>query len=212
MNARNSIVVADHHPLFRSQCAELIESELTHLDTCQANSVVDAIEILSNNSMVELVLLGLSLTDTKNFSGLKRIKDQFPDVPIAVVSSKHHPEIIRNSLLLGASGFIPKTLEAEKFKQVIMTLLAGKIWAPEATYLDRYLSLEKANTRRESISQFTPAQTRVLKKLNEGLLNKQIAYDLQIAECTVKAHMSSIMKKLGATSRTQVVTATSHLY
>jgi DNA-binding NarL/FixJ family response regulator len=106
----------------------------------------------------------------------------------------------------GASGFIPKTLGAEPMRGAIAAVLKGGIWTPPDVNLESGTDATTAELV-QRLATLTPQQVRVLMMLSEGLLNKQIAYELSVSEATVKAHVSAILQKLGVESRTQAVIA-----
>jgi DNA-binding NarL/FixJ family response regulator len=130
-------------------------------------------------------------------------------VPVIVVSGTEDGQTIRACMEFGASGFIPKTTSIEDMNGAIRAVLAGKTWTPpsvEPSVADR----ETTDLIRR-LASLTPQQMRVLQMLSEGLLNKQIAYELSVSEATVKAHVSAILMKLGVESRTQAVIAASKI-
>ena len=166
--------------------------------------------LLAEERDVDLLLLDLTMPGAQGFSGLIYLRAQFPDVPIVVVSASEEPVVIRRAVEFGASGFIPKSLDTEGIGNAIRTVLSGDIWAPPDVDLDTAEDRELVDLVRR-IGRLTPQQMRVLMMLSEGLLNKQIAYELNVSEATVKAHVSAILQKLGVDSRTQAVIAASRI-
>jgi DNA-binding NarL/FixJ family response regulator len=141
----------------------------------------------------------------QGFSGLVYLRAQYPSVPIVVISGSEEPQIIRRALDLGASGFIPKSTPADALKRAFEQLLAGEIYAPaHAAAPARDREIDDLAKR---LATLTPQQVRVLMMLREGLLNKQIAFQLNVSEATIKAHVSAILQKLNVDSRTQAVIA-----
>ena len=143
----------------------------------------------------------------RGFSGLMYLRAQYPSVPVVVVSANDDPAVIRRCMEFGASGFIPKTLGVEAMRN-------GDLAHPLAAACGRRRTsiCASAPTRRPAelmgrMATLTPQQVRVLMMLSEGLLNKQIAYQLGVSEATMKAHVSAILQKLGVESRTQAVIA-----
>jgi DNA-binding NarL/FixJ family response regulator len=134
------------------------------------------------------------------------LRAQYPGVPVAVVSGNDDPAAIRRCMQVGASGFIPKTLAVEGMRAAISKILEGGLWTPPDVDLSAGADLEAAELMAR-MATLTPQQVRVLMMLSEGLLNKQIAYQLGVSEATVKAHVSAILQKLGVESRTQAVIA-----
>jgi DNA-binding NarL/FixJ family response regulator len=134
------------------------------------------------------------------------IRAQYPSVPVIVVSANDDPAAIRRCMEFGASGFIPKTLSVEEMRAAISRILGGGVWTPADVDLSAGSDAESAALM-VRMATLTPQQVRVLMMLSEGLLNKQIAYQLGVSEATVKAHVSAILQKLGVESRTQAVIA-----
>jgi DNA-binding NarL/FixJ family response regulator len=180
------LIIADDHPLFRGALREAVSGE------------------------VDLILLDLTMPGVRGFSGLMYLRAQYPSVPIVVVSANDDPGVIRRCMDFGALGFIPKTLGIEAMRGAISRVFEGGVWTPPDVDLEVGSDAETADllTRLTSL---TPQQVRVLMMLSEGLLNKQIAYELSVSEATVKAHVSAILQKLGVESRTQAVIAASKI-
>ncbi len=166
--------------------------------------------LLAEERDVDLLLLDLAMPGAQGFSGLIYLRAQFPDVPIVIVSASEEPVVIRRAVEFGASGFIPKSLDTDGIGNAIRTVLSGDIWAPPDIDLEAGDDRELVDLVRR-IGRLTPQQMRVLMMLSEGLLNKQIAYELTVSEATVKAHVSAILQKLGVDSRTQAVIAASKI-
>ena len=164
------------------------------------------VQLLDRNSDVDLVLLDLTMPGVRGFSGLMYLRAQYPSVPIVVVSANDDPRVIRRCMDLGTSGFIPKTLGTEAMRAAIKLVLEGGVWTPPDVDLEAKADAETADLMTR-LASLTPQQVRVLMMLSEGLLNKQIAYEIGVSEATVKAHVSAILQKLGVESRTQAVIA-----
>ena len=144
--------------------------------------------------------------DSRGLTGLAAVRAQYPGVPVTVVSANDDPATIRRCMEFGASGFIPKTLGADAMRAAISRILGGGVWTPPDIDLSTGSDTEAAELMTR-MATLTPQQVRVLMMLSEGLLNKQIAYQLGVSEATVKAHVSAILQKLGVESRTQAVIA-----
>jgi DNA-binding NarL/FixJ family response regulator len=142
----------------------------------------------------------------RGLSGLLFLRAQHPAVPVAIVSANEDRGIIRSCLEAGALGFIPKTTPMETMRDAVRRVLAGEVWTPADVDLSAPADQEATEIVRR-LASLTPQQARVLMMLSEGLLNKQIAYELSVSEATVKAHVSAILTKLGVESRTQAVIA-----
>ena len=204
------IVVADDHPLFRGALRQALASLLPGAHVIEATGLDDLTATLAREHEVDLVLLDLTMPGVQGFSGLIYLRAQHPDVPVVIVSANEDPVVIRRAIEFGAAGFIPKSLDTDRIGEAIRTVLAGDTWAPPDIELSASEDKETAETMRR-LATLTPQQVRVLMMLSEGLLNKQIAYELSVSEATVKAHVSAILQKLGVESRTQAVIASSKI-
>jgi DNA-binding NarL/FixJ family response regulator len=201
------LVIADDHPLFRGALRVSISGLLEKADIAEAGTFDDAVALLDGGGNdIDLLLLDLAMPGMRGFSGLMYMRAQYPSVPVIVVSANDDPATIRRCMGFGASGFIPKTLGVEVMRTAISRVLAGGIWTPPDVDLGAGSDAESAELMAR-MATLTPQQVRVLMMLSEGLLNKQIAYQLGVSEATVKAHVSAILQKLGVESRTQAVIA-----
>ena len=200
------LVIADDHPLFRGALREAVTGLFERIDIAEAGTFNEVAELLERGSDVDLVLLDLTMPGVRGFSGLMYLRAQYPSVPVIVVSANDDPAAIRRCMEFGASGFIPKTLGVEAMRSAISRILSGGVWTPPDVDLSAGSDTETAELM-VRMATLTPQQVRVLMMLSEGLLNKQIAYQLGVSEATVKAHVSAILQKLGVESRTQAVIA-----
>jgi DNA-binding NarL/FixJ family response regulator len=207
--AGQRVVIVDDHPLFRNALKQALSSAFPAMSFEEAGNLGQVNAILDRDSDYDLVCLDLKMPGVQGFSGLVYLRAQFPSVPIVVISGSEEPPIIRRSLDLGASGFIPKSTPPDVMRRAFEKILAGEIYAPvlgEPTAADR-----EADGLARRLATLTPQQVRVLMMLREGLLNKQIAYQLDVSEATIKAHVSAILTKLDVDSRTQAVIAASKI-
>ncbi len=199
-------MIADDHPLFRGALREAVSGLLQQVDIAEAGTFDEVVELLERSSDVDLVFLDLAMPGMRGFSGLMYLRAQYPSVPVVVVSANDDPAAIRRCMKFGASGFIPKTLGVEAMRNAISRILGGGVWTPPDIDLRVGGDTESAELMGR-MATLTPQQVRVLMMLSEGLLNKQIAYQLGVSEATIKAHVSAILQKLGVESRTQAVIA-----
>jgi DNA-binding NarL/FixJ family response regulator len=180
----------------------------SHVD--EAGSLDELTAALDRNREVDLVLLDLTMPGVQGFSGLLYLRAQFPEIPVAIVSAHEEPAVIRRAIEFGASGFVPKSLDIDQIGSALRAILSGDTWTPPDTDLSAPEDQETSELVRR-LASLTPQQVRVLMMVSEGLLNKQIAYELGVSEATVKAHVSAILQKLGVDSRTQAVIAASKI-
>jgi len=200
------LVIADDHPLFRGALREAVAGLLERVDIAEAGTFDEVAALLEREGDVDLILLDLTMPGVRGFSGLMYLRAQYPSVPVIVVSANDDPSAIRRCMEFGASGFIPKTLGVEAMRGAVRGVLDGGLWTPPDVDLTAGSDAETSELMAR-MATLTPQQVRVLMMLSEGLLNKQIAYQLGVSEATVKAHVSAILQKLGVESRTQAVIA-----
>lgn len=193
------LLVADDHPLLRAAVIHVLREAWPAAVVREAASAPTLGAALSDHSDIELVLLDLSMPGARGFSALLHVRGEYPEVPVIIISSNDHPRVIRRAQQFGAAGFIPKSAPAEAIAAAVRTVLDGDSWFPpmvaERSAADADLAAR--------LARLTPQQFRVLLCLADGLLNKQIAHELGLAENTVKVHVTAILKKLECYSRTQ---------
>jgi DNA-binding NarL/FixJ family response regulator len=207
---RIRIVIADDHPLFRGALRQAIEGGLPHADILESGSFDEANKLITEGDSVDLVLLDLNMPGMQGYTGLAYLRAAHPGVPVLVVSANEDPQVIRRCLDFGAAGFLPKTQGLDAMREAIRAVLDGQSWTPPDYNPAATADPESADIVKR-LASLTPQQVRVLMMLSEGLLNKQIAYELSVSEATVKAHVSAILTKLGVDSRTQAVIAASKI-
>lgn len=200
------IIVVDDHPLFRGALTQALGSALAGARIDQAASLAELEELIAQRNDTDLVLLDLSMPGVQGLSGLLLLRSQHPDIPVVVVSAHDDPETIRRCMEFGASGYVPKSLSVETIRTAVETVLGGGVWTPPDVNLERAADSGTDDVVAR-LSTLTPQQVRVLMMLGQGLLNKQIAYQLGVSEATIKAHVSAILQKLHVDSRTQAVIA-----
>ena len=200
------LVIADDHPLFRGALREAVSGMFERVEIAEAGAFDEISKLLDHGGDTDLVLLDLTMPGVRGFSGLMYLRAQYPGIPVVVVSANDDPSVIRRCMAFGASGFIPKRLGIEAMRNAIAQVLQGGVWTPPDVDLEGGPDAESAEMMAR-LSTLTPQQVRVLMMLSEGLLNKQIAYELTVSEATVKAHVSAILQKLRVESRTQAVIA-----
>ncbi|MBC01271.1 MAG: DNA-binding response regulator [Rhodobacteraceae bacterium] len=202
-------VIADDHPLFRGAMRQTLETVYPGAGISEVGSLEEAVADLDAHDEVDLLLLDLSMPGMRGFSGLMYLRAQYQGVPVVIVSATEDVSTIRRCMELGASGFIPKSLGIEVIRDAVASVMNGGTWTPPD--VDLASESNEIADMVQRLSSLTPQQVRVLMMLSEGLLNKQIAYELSVSEATVKAHVSAILQKLGVESRTQAVIAASKI-
>lgn len=206
---KTRILIADDHPLVRGALRQAVEGALENPVVEECGGIEELGKLLDKERGADLVLLDLNMPGVRGFSGLLYLRAQYPDTPVVVVSASEDAETIRKCMGMGASGFIPKSTDIGAMRTAIRAVLDGGSWTPPDIDL-KGADTETADMVRR-LASLTPQQVRVLMMLSQGLLNKQIAYELSVSEATVKAHVSAILQKLGVDSRTQAVIAASKI-
>src|ERR1700712_5573099 len=204
--ASTRLVIADDHPLFRDALRQAVASVLPSAKIDEAGSFDDLTALLAQASDIDLILLDLTMPGISGFSGLIYLRAQYPAIPVVIVSASDDVGTIRQSLDFGASGFIPKRFGVDTLRDAILKVMDGDVWIPPDVDMTAAADPEMTKLRDRLVT-LTPQQVRVLMMLSQGLLNKQIAYELTVSEATIKAHVSAILQKLGVESRTQAVIA-----
>jgi len=201
---RTTILIADDHPLFREALQRVVADVLADHVFQEVDSLDGAVEAVSDENF-ELIFLDLNMPGMDGFNGLVCLRNRAPSVPIIVVSASEDPATMREAITYGASGFLPKSLSKEQMAAAVRTVLDGGVYAPAPACGSERQFVRSDAALADSIVQLSHQQRIVLQMLVSGRPNKQIAYELNIVESTVKAHVSAILRKLKVHSRTQAV-------
>lgn len=202
-----SALIIDDHPLFCDALAMTLKAVagISHIET--ADRLETALARLDLSPAFDVVVLDLNLPDVNGLDGLIRLRAGLGPVPVVVVSSLADNRVIGAAMKAGAAGFVPKHSRREVFRAAFDAIREGRRFVPEG-FTPATDPGTPASQREDAIARLsllTRQQAKILQLICEGRLNKQIAYDLTIAETTVKAHVTAIMRKLGVQSRTQAV-------
>ena len=206
MPGPSRVLIVDDHPLFLEALQRAIASAFPDAVTVEATSIELAKTELQKRGSFDIMLLDLALPGTRGFDGLLDLRTLTPKPPIVVVSALEDPRIIHDVMTYGAAGFISKSASREEIGASLKEVMEGTLTLPKGYRAPDVAPT--AGTRQDFASRLqslTPKQLSVLKMLRQGLLNKQIAHELQIEETTGKAHVSEILRKLNVASRTQAV-------
>jgi DNA-binding NarL/FixJ family response regulator len=198
------VLIADDHPLMVGGLRQAVLAAAPGAEIAVAHDFDSMVAALDASPDTDLVLLDLTMPGVRGFSGLLFLRSERPSTPVVVVSGNEERAVIRHCMEFGAAGFIPKTNSLDTMRVAIAQVLDGGRWTPPDFDLNVAPNGESSAMARR-LASLTPQQIRVLMMLSQGLLNKQIAYELGVSEATVKAHVSAIFQKLGVESRTQAV-------
>jgi DNA-binding NarL/FixJ family response regulator len=211
LSESSTFIVADDHPLFREALIHAIQNCVTGAEILEADSLASLYEVVEANADADLLFLDLNMPGVSGFSALAYMRSNHESLPTVIVSAVDDPTVIRRAIQHGASGFIPKSSPIRTIETAIDCILQGEVWLPDHIDPDAdELDSEEARIA-SAMSALTPHQFRVLMMLGEGLLNKQIAYQLGVSEATIKAHVTAILRKMQVTNRTQAVLAVQKL-
>lgn len=205
-----NFLIVDDHPLFREALLLAIQSTYPEASVAEAPSIAAAKAVLAERSF-DLVLLDLSMPGTKGFDGLLEIRTANPKQPVVIVSGMEDARIIHEAMTYGAAGFILKSVKRSELSEAIRDVMNGLVYLPHGYEPPKGVSGAKSADLASRLALLTPQQLRVLQMLRQGLLNKQIAFELDVGETTVKAHVSEILRKLNVASRTQAVIEVSRI-
>jgi DNA-binding NarL/FixJ family response regulator len=200
------VLIVDDHPLFRAALKGAVAAACPNLEFFEADSVAGLFDCIDQHPNIELLLLDLNLPGAYGFCALAHLRGSHPELPVIVVSATDDPRTVRQVMGFGAQGFISKSADAGTIGRNVSSVLLGEHVFPAALSADAEPEADVAALHlAQRLAQLTAKQFQVFGMLCSGRLNKQIAHELQITEATVKAHMTAILRKLGAANRTQAV-------
>jgi DNA-binding NarL/FixJ family response regulator len=199
------ILIVDDHPLFVEALEQVIQATFADAAVTKATSIETARGALDSGGPFDLVLLDLSMPGTRGLEGVIELRTRYPKLPIVVISALEDARIIHEVMQCGVAGYISKSTRGGDLGRALKDVMDGTVVVPKDYQPPTASGASDASDLAVRIATLTPQQVRVLHMLRQGLLNKQIAYDLGVGETTVKAHVSEILRKLKVASRTQAV-------
>lgn len=201
MTTSLQVLIADDHPLFRSAIGEALKTAQPDMSIVQSDSLETTIARLEQRD-IDLLLLDLKMPGNDGLMGLLQIRSLFPEVAVAVVSANEAGRTMHQAKAAGALGYVPKSLPLDALVLALSRLLTGASWFPQ-DYNPEATEHQKDLEAIARLATLTPQQQRVLALITRGFLNKQIAYELNVKETTIKTHVSEIFRKLNIYNRTQ---------
>jgi DNA-binding NarL/FixJ family response regulator len=197
------VIIADDHPLFRTALKQAIIECIDDAGTLEADNFSELLIAIEATPSLEIVFLDLHMPGNDGFTGLTQLQNHYPDLVVIMVSSDDNDETMQKAINFGAAAFIPKSADLTTIASAIDTVLAGDVWLPDLIEKNEGQQTALAHQKlAKQLGQLTPQQYIVLTQIADGQLNKQIAYDLNIKETTVKKHVSAILEKLEVNNRT----------
>jgi len=210
MSERYKIVIADDHPLFRSALRQALNNSYPETDWLEAESADTLQQTLDADSNLDLIILDLQMPGSHGYSTLIHLRSHYPAIPVVIISAYEDTKTIAKAMHYGSCGFIPKSTSMDQLANALDLILQGETWLPHGLDLSKE-DISEHGDFANRLSDLTPQQYKVLQMFGEGLLNKQIAYDLDVSEATIKAHATAIFRKLNVRNRTQAVIALAQL-
>lgn len=203
------ILIADDHPLFREAIHNVVMDGFPGSEILETENLDSALSITLENEDLDLILLDLNMPGMHGLNGLMNLRNEAPTIPVVIVSAEQDKQIVLQAITYGAVGFITKSSPRLQMTDAIKQILEGNVYLPPDI-----IRTQKTNSRShtethsiapELLQALTRKQLLVLERMAKGESNKQIAYNLDIAETTVKAHVSAILRKLNVHNRVQAI-------
>lgn len=214
MDTPYTILVADDHPLFREAITRVIASGFANSTLHETEDLESTLALARDNDALDLVLLDLNMPGMNGLGGLIELRNELPALPVVIISAEEDKQVILQAVTYGAMGFITKSSPRDKMLGAITQVLEGNIYLPSDIMRDNASPQRVAHEvsiSPDQIETLTRKQLQVLEHMTQGESNKMIAYHLNIAETTVKAHVSAILRKLGVHNRVQAILSASDI-
>jgi len=209
MNPHGSLLLADDHGLVRHGLQLLLADVLPQLRVQLAGSLAETIQQLQTAGRFDLVLLDLTLSDVHGLAGLRKLREDFPYVPVVILSAQDDRDTVLATLDAGAMGFISKAASPTELKEALTRVLVDhRIHLPQSVSGGMAAQPEAGGGRELSELSalgLTERQIEVLGYVVQGLRNKEIARVLDRSEVVVKKHVTATLQALGAPNRTKLL-------
>lgn len=201
------LLVVEDHPLFSAALVDAIRMALPGAHVLQATSIKATMGIVGGREPIDIILLDLSLPGTTGLLGAVRVRFAAPKSALVIISAYDNPRVVGSAMSLGISGFIPKSTPKSELIELIRSVLGGAVCVPKRVLASPVAVQARADAQAllRDLSALTPQQLCVLDMICRGLQNKQIAYELNISITTVKVHVTEVLRKLHARSRTEAI-------
>lgn len=204
-DAVSKILIVDDHPLYSDALESTLEIAFVDCDIRKASSLSEALREAKRGFAPELVMFDLKLPDVTGISGFVSLRQQLPDAKILVISSLASFDLVQSLLKEGACGFLPKDTSARLLISALADVTQGGTYVPVDYQSPAEGDDDALEFDHPKLARLTPQQQRIMRLICCGKPNKQIAYELSLAEATVKAHITALLRRLGVRNRTQAV-------
>jgi len=214
------ILVVDDHALIREALRGVLRELKGDATVLEASNCREAMQLIAEHPDLGLILLDLNLPDRDGFSVLAELRERFPAMPVVVLSGQQDRGSVVKALDLGALGFIPKSGQREVMLSALQLVFAGGIYIPPEILARNETSAPPPGEKRPGAGRpraspsdlgLTGRQLEVLALMMHGKSNKAICRVLNLAEPTVKNHVTAILKALEVSNRTEAVIAVGEL-
>lgn len=208
------ILIADDHELFRDGLRHVLAQLDAAPEIVEAKDFPEAIHLAGDTPDLNIILMDLTMPGMDWEDGLRALKSHLHDeVPVIILSAAESRDHVLKAVNLGASGFIPKSSSSRIMLSALKLVLSGGVYLPPALLDSSSDTLENGGgaLNENAVAYLTPRQREVLTLLGQGKSNKEIARVLQLAEGTVKLHVTAILKALNVNNRTRAVVAAAQL-
>ena len=192
------ILIADDHDLLRETLSMFLASEGS-IDTALASTLDAALDLIQSEGKFDLIMLDYNMPGMAGLNGLKRAMEASGGSPVALMSGIASRSVAEEALSFGAAGFVPKTLAAKTLVNAVRFMAMGEKYAP----ID-FMTADDPTVAPNPLAQkLSRRELQVLEGLSKGKSNKEIARDLDLQEPTIKLHVKTLYRKIGAANRTQ---------
>ncbi|AMW82628.1 MULTISPECIES: response regulator transcription factor [Pseudomonas] len=204
------ILIADDHPLFREAIHNVISDGFPGSEVMETGDLDSALALSQEHDDLDLILLDLNMPGMHGLNGLINLRNESPTIPVVIVSAEQDKQVVLQAITYGAVGFITKSSPRLQMTEAIQQILNGNVYLPPEIIRSQKIGGQRRmndclGLAPELLQALTRKQLLVLERMTKGDSNKQIAYSLEIAETTVKAHVSAILRKLNVHNRVQAI-------
>lgn len=207
MSEPATVIIADDHPLFRAALCDAVRNEFADCEIKEAADFNQLQSMVETNPDAKLAIVDLHMPGAHGFSALIFLVAHFPHIPVLMISANDVADTVRRAADHGATGFLSKSAGAQQIRDAVRAVSNGEHCFPDSVDLSMPQISDEESVIADALASLTPQQFKVATMLSQGLLNKQIAYELNVTEATIKAHITEVFRKLGVHSRTQAALA-----
>ena len=211
----HKILIADDHPLFRDAITNVLNNKFTDICTLNCEDLESALALVEENPDLDLILLDLNMPGMDGLNGIVKLRNNYPDIPVVIISAEENKSVVLQAVTYGAVGFITKSSDSSQIAEALQQIMNGQVYLPpdviRSSTEPRQRDQKNMDIDPKLIASLSRRQLLVFERMAKGESNKQIAYELNIAETTVKSHVSAILHRLKVHNRIQAVLCASNI-